>query len=237
MSAAATLSNFHLYSPGYGSNPTQMFTNAFLNTLKPFSTIRFVNWNDTINSTISNWQQVTPPDSFLATAGSDSGVPYQDIIELANESQKNMWINIPALATPNFVQNLAELIDSELDPNLDVYVEYSDETWSAAWKEYQQVYQASLSNPLVTAPEQTGRNEQESAYQIASASEIFHQVFGEAARASGPSSRAFPTIQTWRKCSSSSSRKTSETRASTSGASRSHLTSDCRKETMFPGFP
>ena len=64
------------------------------------------------------------------------GVPYEDIIELANESQKDMWINIPALATPDYVQNLAQLIYSNLDPNLNVYVEYSDETWNASFYEY-----------------------------------------------------------------------------------------------------
>ena len=129
VSAAATMSNFHLYAPGYGSNPTQMFTNTFLNQLKPFSTIRFENWNNVIDSTASSWQQRTLPTSFLSTAA--TGVPYEDMIELANESQKDMWINIPALATPNYVQNLAQLIDNDLDPNLNVYVEYSDETWSS----------------------------------------------------------------------------------------------------------
>ena len=56
VSATATISNFHLYAPGYGSNPTQMFTNPFLKTLEPFSTIRFENWNNVINSTASTWQ-------------------------------------------------------------------------------------------------------------------------------------------------------------------------------------
>ena len=128
VSPTATISNFHLYAPGYGSNPTQMFTNTFLNQLKPFSTIRFENWNNVISSTASTWQLRTPPTSFLSTG--TTGVPYEDMIELANEAQKDMWINIPALATPNYVQNLAQLIDSDLDPNLNVYVEYSDETWA-----------------------------------------------------------------------------------------------------------
>ena len=111
-----------------------MFTNAFLQSLKPFSTIRFENWNAVINSTTTSWQERVPPTSFLTTT--NLGVPYEDIIELCNEAQKDMWINIPALATPSYVQSLAQLIDSELDPNLNVYVEYSDETWNVAWLEY-----------------------------------------------------------------------------------------------------
>ena len=69
-----------------------------------------------------------PPNAFV-TDGS-GGVPYEDMIELCNEAQKDMWINIPALATPQFVQSLAQLIYTDLDPNLNVYVEYSNETWN-----------------------------------------------------------------------------------------------------------
>ena len=52
------------------------------------------------------------------------------MIELCNEAQKDMWINIPALATPQFVQSLAQLIAANLDPNLNVYVEYGNEDWN-----------------------------------------------------------------------------------------------------------
>ena len=194
VSATATISNFHLYSPGYGSNPTQMFTNKFLQKLQPFSTIRFENWNEVINSTVSTWQQATPATSFLATT--DTGVPYADMIELANESQKDMWINIPALATPNFVQNLAQLIDSNLDPNLNVYVEYSDETWASNWLEYSQVLQAAQSNPLVTATSDWSMVEQQSAYELVSIGQTFRQVFG------ANSSRIRPIVAGWADSSS-----------------------------------
>ena len=184
VSPTATISNFHLYSPGYGSNPTQMFTNSFLQSLKPFSTIRFENWNNTIDSTVSTWQQRALPTSFSSTG--TMGVPYEDIIELANEAQKDMWINIPALATPNYVQNLAQLIYNNLDPNLNVYVEYSDETWNAAWTEYNQALQLAGTNPLVTATSTSGKIEQESAYQIVSIGQTFNQVFGASSTGFGP---------------------------------------------------
>ena len=125
-----------------------MFSTPFLKSLQPFSTIRFVDWNNVINSGITSWQQVTPPTSFLTTGL--TSVPYQDMIELCNEAQKDMWVNIPALATPAFAQSLAQLVYANLDPNLNVYLEYSDETWASNWAEYQQVYKAAQSNPLVT---------------------------------------------------------------------------------------
>jgi hypothetical protein len=196
VSSTATFSNFHLYAPGYGSNPTQMFTNTFLNQLKPFSTIRFVNWNDTVNSTASSWQARTPPTSFLST--STTGVPYEDMIELANEAQKNMWITIPALATPDYVQNLAQLIDQQLDPNLKVYVEYSDETWSDAWLAYSQVLQAAGSNPLVTpgaGPET--KIEQQSAFELVSIAQTFDKVFGASSSRVMPVVAGFSDVSSW----------------------------------------
>ena len=87
-----------------------MFTNAFLHQLQPFSTIRFMDWMDDDRFDGVHLAAAHPATSFLSTG--PAGVPYEDMIELANESQKDMWINIPALATPNYVQNLAQLIDS-----------------------------------------------------------------------------------------------------------------------------
>ncbi len=189
VSATATISNLHLYAPGYGSNPTQMFTNSFLHQLQPFSTIRFEAWMDTIDSTVSNWQDRTPPTSFRSTG--PAGVPYEDMIELANESQKNMWINIPALATTNYVQNLAQLIDKDLDPNLKVYLEYSNETWNYAFPEYSEVLKAAQSDPLVTATSSFGKVEQQSAYETTTDGLIFDQVFGAG------SARVRPVLGAW----------------------------------------
>ena len=45
---ANPMDNFHLMMPGYGNGttPEPMFTPAFLQALKPFSDIRFMNWED-----------------------------------------------------------------------------------------------------------------------------------------------------------------------------------------------
>ena len=189
VSPTATISNLHLYAPGYGSNPTQMFTSAFLHQLQPFSAIRFMDWMGTIGSTVSTWQQRTPPTSFLSTG--PAGVPYEDMIELANETQKDMWIDIPALATTSYVQNLAQLIDADLDPNLNVYLEYSNETWAPGTLAFTQVLQAAKSDHLVTATNAEDQVEQQSAYELTTDGLIFDQVFGAA------SARVRPVVGGW----------------------------------------
>ena len=173
------MDNFHLMMPGYGNGtqPEPMFTPAFIQALKPFSDIRFMDFEGTNNSTLSNWTNRVTPTSFLTDG--PAGVPFEDMIELCNVTQEDMWINIPALATPQFTQSLAQLIYTDLDPNLNVYVEYSNETWNTVFTADSQVLSAAKTNPLVTHSSNTVQMvAQQSAYEEVSDAQIFEQVFG-----------------------------------------------------------
>ncbi len=61
------MDNFHLMMPGYGNGttPEPMFTPAFLQKLQPFSSIRFMNWEETNYSTQANWSDRVPPTAYL----------------------------------------------------------------------------------------------------------------------------------------------------------------------------
>src|SRR5262249_17527025 len=104
---------------------------------------------------------------------------------------KDMWINIPALATTDFVQNLAQLIKNKLDPSLKVYVEYSNETWNWGFGQYSQILAAAKANPLVDAPGENIKVAQQSAYELVSIANTFDQVFGSS------SSRVKPIVAGW----------------------------------------
>ena len=173
VSATSTFSNFQLDVPGYGSNPTQVFTNTFLQTLAPFSTIRFLSWDLQQNDT--TWATAASSAEFSSTTGN---VPWQDIVALGNEAQKNIWINIPTEATASYVQSLAQLIQSELDPNLKVYFEYSNETWNSGGAIYTEVLQAAEANPLVNSTNNEIKVEQQTAYELVTDEKIFDSVFG-----------------------------------------------------------
>ena len=182
--------DMHIIMPGYGANPTQEFTNSLLQDLQPFSYIRMVEWNNTINSTQVNWQDRVTPNDF--TACGPDGASYEDIVALANESNKDLWINVPAMATNDYIQSLAQLIDQDLNPNLNVYVEYSNETWNSSFNEYSQVLAAADSNPLVTDTSNDGLAvAQQTAFQTRNIGDIFKQVFGSEA------SRVIPVLGGW----------------------------------------
>jgi hypothetical protein len=66
-------------------------------------------------------------------------VPYEDWIELCNVAGKHAWICIPALASDDFIRRMAALFDSQLRPDLGIYVEYSNEVWNWAMPQYGQL--------------------------------------------------------------------------------------------------
>jgi hypothetical protein len=190
LNASNPFDNLQIIMPGYGTKPTQIFTNSLLQDLQPFSDIRMVEWNNTINSTQVNWQDRVTQNYF--TSSGPKGTSYEDIIALANESNKDLWITVPALATSAYVQSLAQLIDQDLNPNLKVYVEYSNETWNTAFHEYGQVLAAADSNPLVTYKSNAEYAvAQQTAFQIHNIGAIFKQVFGS------QSSRVIPVFAGW----------------------------------------
>ena len=149
------LTNVKLIRPQFAPNgqkwwdsPTQEFTNPFLNSFKGFSTIRSMNWTGAINSPEVDWADRTPDNwptvshymtpaagslKYLAPPGGgmyQTGQSWESAIDLANATQTDMWINIPVMATDDYVKSLAALIKSRLNPSLHVYVEWSDEIWN-----------------------------------------------------------------------------------------------------------
>ncbi len=65
-----------------------------------------------------------------ASWGSAKGVPYEVIAQLANQSQSDLWLNIPLAADDNYVRELAELMLLKLDTGRAVYIELGNALWN-----------------------------------------------------------------------------------------------------------
>ena len=59
------------------------------------------------------------------------------MIELCNKLDADMWVNIPHLATDDYVNQLADLIKTNLDADLRVWVELSNELWNGQFSQTQ----------------------------------------------------------------------------------------------------
>lgn len=60
------------------------------------------------------------------------GWPWEAVVDLANAAGVSLWINVPALATDDYIENLVRLVDERLHPDLNVMVEYSNEVWNVS---------------------------------------------------------------------------------------------------------
>ena len=132
------IKDIKLIRPGYATDES-IFTREFLNALSPFDAIRFMDYLKTNNSTISKWaDRVHVTDAQFNSKGG----PYEYAIELGNKTQKDIWLNVPALADDDFITQLGNLVREKLKPNLHCYVEYSNEVWNGQFKQFQQNLEA-----------------------------------------------------------------------------------------------
>ena len=142
------VSDVHLIRPGYDPNTTQLFTNQYLAALEPFAALRTMDATDTNDygpewvGQPLNWsQRHLPTDSGEGPGGDGrvAGASWEDLIQLANQTHTDLWINIPGPATDNYITGLANLLKygdtvdgifyPGLAPGLEVYVEWSNEVW------------------------------------------------------------------------------------------------------------
>lgn len=107
---------------------TQPFYSEFLNKIEPFKSLRFMDWGATNASPHVQWQNRAKISQ--RTYAGDNGVPYEKMIQLANIAQKDIWICVPHAADDNFITKMAQLFRDSLNPNLNVYLEYSNEVWN-----------------------------------------------------------------------------------------------------------
>jgi hypothetical protein len=98
----------------------------FLKQLGP-DTIRVMDMANINENTAVSWA-----DRPMATDVTfiEHGIPWEDLVDLANKVDANLWVPVPARANDDYVRQLGALLKANLEPELDVYVEYANETWS-----------------------------------------------------------------------------------------------------------
>ncbi len=103
-----------------------VFNPAWTARLGSFRALRFMDWQETNDSTLATWAD-RPEVRDVTYQG---GVPVEVLVRLANELEKDAWVNMPHLADDDFVTQFATYVRDNLDPKLRVYVEFSNEVWN-----------------------------------------------------------------------------------------------------------
>lgn len=133
---------------------TQPFQPDFLSRWGRFKVIRFMDWMETNNARISRWAERPTVD--MQTQGSARGVALSYMIALANTLHADPWFCMPHLANDDYVRQFAQIVADTLDPDLKIYIEYSNETWNYQFEQAAYCRQKGIALGLGNDPVQAG---------------------------------------------------------------------------------
>lgn len=122
--------NIRIVMPGFESTyaTTDVFHPAFLDSLKTFRVLRFMDWGETNNSEVVHWTDRTPPTA--ARFSTSKGAPVETMIALCNKTGADMWYCVPHMADDDYVRRVTTLIRDTLDKRLRLHLEFSNEVWN-----------------------------------------------------------------------------------------------------------
>lgn len=153
---------------------TEIFNPVFLEKVKPFKAIRFMDWMRTNGSEQQEWSdRPTIDDAYYST---DKGVPLEIMLALANRLGATPWFNMPHKATDEYITNFAQEVKSCLNPQLNVYVELSNEVWN--WQ-FQQAHYAKDEGQARWGEDKGDAFMQWYGMRAAQMSDIWKQVFSD----------------------------------------------------------
>ncbi len=129
-----------------------------------FAFLRFMDWGETNQSPQRDWADRRPPGHIFQhgvlhrrppadgqSGNRSTGIAFEHMVDLANRTGKDLWINVPHMATDDYVTRLARLIrfgsdgtepyaEPQAEPvhpplreDLRVWVEHSNEIWSSGY--------------------------------------------------------------------------------------------------------
>jgi len=133
-----------------GHDESDLFNKAFLDKVKQFKTVRFLNWQHINHSKEVGWD--TRANINYYTLNTEKGVPLEYMVALCNRIGANIWVCIPHQADDAYVESMATMLKNDLDPALKVYLEYSNEVWNESFPQYDWVNANAPANLL--SPEQ-----------------------------------------------------------------------------------
>ena len=206
-SSSDGVTDIHLWRPGYPTNGSVTFSKEFLAAMSKFHLIRGMDFVSTNSNPSVTWADRTTMNH-LGMVDNNHGQPWELLILLANQTDKDIWLNVPVKADNDYVKKLAQLIrygsDGKnpytttqakpiyppLKTGLRVYIEYGNELWNSApgfqgfaWSlDFADANHATTLHPInydgAATDDRYLAHRRWIAYRSASISLIFRSVFG-----------------------------------------------------------
>lgn len=128
MNITSPISNISILRPGCTKD--MLFNPIFLESLKPYKALRFMDWLRSNANTLKTWAERKLPTDLLQTGA--KGVCLEYIAELANQTGKDIWVNVPYQADIDYAKQMAALLKAKLNSKITIYVEWGNEIWNTA---------------------------------------------------------------------------------------------------------
>jgi len=126
--------NLRVYMPGFEDPASApLFHPEFVERLRPFSVLRFMDLQATNDSHLSSWADRPKPGD--ATQTTRTGVALEYLVELVAKLDADPWFCMPHRADDDFVRRFATLVRDGLPPDRKVYVEHSNEVWNTMFEQ------------------------------------------------------------------------------------------------------
>ncbi|GCE22163.1 hypothetical protein KDK_59630 [Dictyobacter kobayashii] len=202
-------------STSYSFNTT--FTTDIKTLVSKFQAIRFMDYSATNGNTDVNWADRQSP-----VGPSQGKGAWEYAIQLCNETGRDAYINVPALATDDYVTQLAQLfkygsdangnvytspqanpVHAPLNSNLHLYIEYSNEVWNGMFASFNQNYNAAQAE-VAAGNSPLNYDGETNTYvwgwrriglRIKQISDIFRSVFGDSAMPPNANAHIRPLLE------------------------------------------
>ncbi|MCB1186614.1 hypothetical protein KDL29_05535 [bacterium] len=124
--------NIRLILPGHEADYQENIWNPdFVATLAPYSSLRFMDMMNTNGTQVEQWSERTTPQH--ASQARNAGICLEYMVLLANQAHKDPWFCMPHRADDDYITQFASMVRDTLDPELRIYIEYSNEVWNGSF--------------------------------------------------------------------------------------------------------
>ena len=129
----------------------QRFDAQFLDFVRPFKVIRFMDWQNINANRPVTWASRHTPASLNILE--DDGVAIEDMVGLVTQTGADAWFNMPWNADDDYVRHFAQYVHDHLPRGQKVYVELGNEVWNQIFLMSRQAAQEGQAEGLAPDPD------------------------------------------------------------------------------------
>jgi hypothetical protein len=126
-----------------------VFNPDYLNYMKDFRVIRFMNMSGITRNPVRDWsRRNSPTKQTWSGKTAVRGAPVEIMVALANRLGADPWFCLPHNASNDYIQRFAMYVRQHLNPKLKVYIEYTNEAWNGIFTQTNYVKKKGLAMHL-----------------------------------------------------------------------------------------